>query len=448
MARELIKSDLTIRNLKPGAKRLNDGAGLYLLPFAKGQSHYWRFDYSYRGKRNTLSLGVYPDTTLAMAREMAQAYRTMVAAGQDPSETRKQSKKVIEQEREVERRVREGEPALGSFEEVGRRWFATRKHEWCESYSTKVLRRLELHAFPYIGHLPIGDIDPPKVLEVCRRVENNGTLETAHRVMELCSLIFRFAIAEGMLRFDPARDIRGALKKPVTTHFAAVTKADDLARVLRDIDAYQGTFVVRCALQLTPMVMVRPGELRLARWEEFDLDNGLWYVPSERLKRTKDQKENGDPHLVPLAPQAVAILEDLFSLTGRTGLVFPAEGRQGRCMSENTLNTAFRNMGYSTKEDVTAHGFRATARTLAVELLNFPEAVVEMQLAHVVKDENGTAYNRTEFLQKRFELMRAWADYLEALKKGRQTIQHPVLPTFTPVTQRLSANQSPIAIRA
>jgi len=448
MARELIKSDKTICNLKPGAKRLSDGDGLYLLPFASGQTHYWRFDYTFNGKRNTLSLGVYPDTTLAMARGKAQEYRTMLAGGQDSSLARKESKKAIEQAREVQRRVLKGEPALGSFEEVGRRWFATREQDWCDSYSSKVLRRLELHAFPCIGHMPIGDIDPPKVLEVCRRVENNGTLETAHRVMELSSRIFRFAIAEGKLKFDPARDIRDALKKPVTTHFAAVIDADELARVLRDIDGYGGTFVVRCALQLTPMLMVRPGELRLARWEEFDLDNGLWYVPSERLKRVKDHKENGDPHLVPLAPQAVAILEDLFSLTGRTGRVFPAEGRQGRCMSENTLNTAFRNMGYSTKEDVTAHGFRATARTLAVELLNFPEAVVEMQLAHVVKDENGTAYNRTEFLQKRFELMRAWADYLEDLKKGRQTIKHPVLPTFTPVTQRLAANQSLIAVRA
>lgn len=448
MARELISCDQAIRNLKPGAKRLSDGAGLYLLPFASGSNHYWRFDYTFRGNRNTLSLGVYPDTTLATARKTAQDYRTMVADGKDPSLARKQEKKAIEQENEAQRRIREGEPALGSFEDVGRRWFETRQHEWCESYSSKVLRRLELHAFPYLGHLPIGDIDPPKVLEVCRRVEGNGTLETAHRVLELCSLIFRFAIAEGKLNSDPARDIRGALKKPVTVHFAAITDSKQLAKVLRDIDAYEGTFVVRCALQLTPMLMTRPGELRLARWEEFDLDNGLWYVPSERLKRTKEEKENGDPHLVPLAPPAVAILEDLFSLTGRSGWLFPAEGRKGRCMSENTLNAAFRNMGYCTKEDVTAHGFRATARTLAVELLNFPEAVVEMQLAHVVKDENGTAYNRTEFLQKRFELMRTWAGYLDDLKNGRQTVQHPVLPTFTPVTQRLAANQSPVKISA
>lgn len=448
MARELIKGDKTISNLKPGAKRLNDGDGLYLLPFASGQNHYWRFDYTFNGKRNTLSLGVYPDTTLAMARAKAQEYRTMVAGGQDPSLARKESKKAIEQAREVERRVLKGEPALGSFEEVGRRWFETREHEWCKSYSTKVIRRLELHAFPYLGHLPIGDIDPPQVLQVCRRVERNGTLETAHRVMELCSLIFRFAIAEGTLKSDPARDIRGALKKPVTTHFAAVTKPDELAAVLRGIDAYSGTFVVRCALQLLPMLMVRPGELRQARWDEFDLDNGQWFIPSERMKRTKVEKANGDPHLVPLAPQAVSILEDLFSLTGRTGLLFPAEGRAGRCMSENTMNTALRNMGYSTEHQVTSHGFRATARTLAVELLNFPEAVVEMQLAHAVKDANGTAYNRTEFLEMRFKLMHGWADYLESLKKGRQTVQHAVLPAFKPVTLRLAANQSPIAIRA
>lgn len=209
-----------------------------------------------------------------------------------------------------------------------------------------MIRQLELHALPYLGRLPMREIDPPKVLEVCRRVENNGTLEKAHRLMELCSLIFCLAIAEGMLQFDPARDIRGALAKPVTTHFAAVTDPKELARLLRDIDAYADTLVVRCALRLTPMLMARPCELRLGRWEEFDLDNGLWYVLPRASEADQGSEGERGPHLVPLAPQAVAILEDLFSLTGRIGLVFPSEGRQGRRMSENTRNIALRSMGY------------------------------------------------------------------------------------------------------
>ena len=225
------------------------------------------------------------------------------------------------------------------------------------------------------------------------------------------------------------------MKRPVVKHFAAVTKPQPLAVLLRAIDTYSGSFVVRSALQLAPMLLLRPGELRQARWEEIDLDNGLFYVPSSRLKRTKAEKESGQPHFVPLAKQAVHILEELFRHTGHTGLVFPAEGRSGRCMSDNTLNAALRAMGY-TKDMATAHGFRATARTLIVEMLEYPESVVEMQLDHAVKDANGTAYNRTEFIQKRIQMMTDWANYLNDLKRGKNKIQHPALPEFRPVTMR------------
>jgi integrase len=303
------------------------------------------------------------------------------------------------------------------------------------SYSSKVIRRLELHAFPRFGQTPIGSITPVTVLEACRAVERNDTLETAHRLREHCSCVFRFAIAEGADLRDPCQDIRDALRRPVVKHFAAVTKPQPLAVLLRAIDAYSGSFVVRSALQLAPMLLLRPGELRQARWEEMDLDNGLFYVPSARLKRTKAEKETGQPHFVPLAKQAVQILEALFRHTGHTGLVFPAEGRTGRCMSDNTLNAALRAMGY-TKEVATAHGFRATARTLIVEMLEYPESVVEMQLDHAVKDANGTAYNRTEFIHKRIQMMTDWANYLEDLKSGKSKVQPSALPEFRPVTLR------------
>ncbi len=442
MAKELIKSDRTIQALKPGAGRLQDGSGLYLIPYVKGgDTHGWRFDYTHKDKRKTISLGVYPQVGLALARERAAAARRLVADGKNPSDTRKEDRKQIAAQVKAKRRLDNNEPAIGSFEEVGRRWFEVRKAQWTESYSSKVIRRLELHAFPSLGQTMVQDLRPKNILEVCRHVENNGTIETAHRVCELVSLVCRFAVAEGQLEFDPCRDIRGALKKPESRHFAAITKPEPLAVLLRAMDDYGGTFVVRCALQLIPMLMVRPGELRQALWSEFDLDNGLWYVPSGRMKRTKYEKENGEDHLVPLPRQAVRILESLFALTGRTGSVFPAEGRKGRFMSENTINAALRSLGYSTTDQVTAHGFRATARTMLVDVLGLEKDVAEMQLAHIVPDPNGGAYNRAEYIAKRLAMMQAWADYLEDLKLGRSEVKHCALPEFRPVTWRLQSKR-------
>lgn len=429
-------NDTALRALKPGAGRQSDGGGLYLLPGQQeGESHGWRFDYSFRGKRRTISLGVYPAVSLKEARARAVEARKAVATGQDPSAQRKREKQQVRERLEAEKRLKAGEPIPGSFEEVARRWFQKRKAEWMGTYSSKVLRRLELHAFPYIGHLPIGEIDVPLVLQVCRRVQDAGTIETGLRVKELCSRVFRFAIAEAIVKSDPCRDIDDALEKPQVTHFAALIKPAQVGEYLRRVDSYSGTFPVCCALKLAPMLMVRPGELRLARWEEFDLDQGLWLVPSVRLKRTKQQKLDGDPHRVYLARQAVEILEELFLLTGRTGNVFA--GKKGQCISDGTVNAALKRMGYCTKTEVTAHGFRATSRTLTVELLDFPEAVAEMQLAHAVKDENGNAYNRAEFLRQRRVMMQEWADYLEDLKHDRAKVQHPVLTEFRPVTDRL-----------
>jgi integrase len=353
---------------------------------------------------------------------------------------RQREKQDCQVRQEDARRAKAGKPPVGSFEEIARRWFEVKKAQWMESYSSKIIRRLELHAFPRFGLLPISDITPKTVLEACRAVERNETLETAHRLREHCARVFRFAIAEGMDLRDPCQDIRDALKRPVVKHHAAIVKPEPLAALLRAIDGYNGTFVVKSALRLAPMLMLRPGELRQARWEEFDLDNGLFYVPSGRLKRTKREKANGQPHFVPLPKQAVAILETLFTHTGHTGMVFPAENRPGRYLSENTLNVALRAMGYD-GDTVTAHGFRATARTLIVEVLELPESVVEMQLDHAVKDTNGRAYNRTEFILRRIEMMQAWADYLDELKAGKSRLRHPALPDFSPVTLRTLANR-------
>ncbi|MDO9074173.1 MAG: tyrosine-type recombinase/integrase [Rubrivivax sp.] len=438
MAKELIKSDRTIQALRPGAGRLSDGAGLYLLPFLKGAgSHCWRFDYTHEGKRKTISLGVYPQVGLALARERADKARALVAAGGNPSQERQETRALIVVRNEAERRVEVGESAIGSFEEVARRWFATKEDGWVESYSSKIIARLERHVFPYLGTHAIGSIGAKELLEVCRRIEDQGTRETAHRALEHCSNVFRFAVAEGTLKSDPCRDLKGALKQPITKHFAAITKPKELGTLLRALHAYPGTFVVRCALQLAPMVLLRPAELRQARWSEFDLDNGQWFVPSQRMKRLKIEKETGDPHFVPLARQALVVLEDLFKLTGRTGFVFPGEGRPGRTMSDGTVNAALRVLGYPS-DVMTGHGFRATARTMIVEVLGIDKDIVEMQLNHAVEDDNGEAYNRTEFILKRQEMMQAWADYLEDLRLDRSTHKSPVLPEFKPVTLRLA----------
>jgi integrase len=448
MALELIKNDREIEALKPGLKRLNDGGGLYLLPFAKGLTHYWRLDYVFEGRRKTLSLGVYPNIGLSDARKKAAEALANLSTGVDPSSVRKVRRQQLLEKSEAEARELKGLLPLSCFEETARRWFSVKEGQWMYTYSSKVLRRLELHAFPLLGAMPMASISPSKILEVCRRVEDNDTLETAHRLREHCSAVFRFAIVEGENLRDPCIEVKDALKRPPVRHFGAVTKPDMLAELLRAIENYRGSFVVRSALQLAPMLMVRPGELRLAGWEEFDLDNQLWYVPSIRMKRTKEEKLNGQPHFVPLPRQAVDVLEALFLRTGPTGQLFPAEGRAGRFMSENTMNAALRAMGYN-GDIVTPHGFRATARTLVVEVLQYPESVVEMQLAHAVKDANGTAYNRTEFIRKRIEMMQSWADYLEDLRLGRKTAGHPVLPTFQPVTRRSSAiSGSPNAIQA
>jgi integrase len=415
MARSLIPSDTTIRNIKPGdsRKRLSDGDGLYLLLFVKGGSHGWRFDYSINGKRKTVSLGTYPATGLKLAREKAEAARQLVAAGTDPSEDRQA------------KRAEHGSSASGTpskmFEGVAREWYEVRRGDWAPSYGAKIIRRLEADVFPWVGKLAVDAITPPQLLQVLRRIEARGVIETAHRALENCSQVFRYAIATGRATTDPGRDLKDALKKPLPTHFAAITDPKRLGEFLRAAGGYQGTHVVRAALHLTPMLMLRPGELRHARWEEFDLDQAVWTVPPARMKREKAGKENGKPHLVPLPRQAVETLRELQALTGEGEYVFRGERHHDRPMSDAAVNAAMRAMGFGADE-VTAHGFRATARTIIAERLGYPAEVIEAQLAHSVRDQLGTAYNRTTFIAERTTMMQAWADYLDQCRTGNVVV--------------------------
>ena len=424
MARSQPLSDTTIRNIKPGdpRKRLTAGDGLYLLLFVKGGSHGWRLDYTINGRRKTISLGTYPATGLSLARQKADAARQSLAAGIDPSAQRQADKDAASKAREAEAAAAEGAPLPGTFEHVAREWFDVRRSDWASTHADKVLARLENDVFPWIGTRPIRQLTPTALLAVFRRIEARGAIETAHRAKDSCSQVFRYAVATGQADSDPTRDLRDALRTPVTRHMAAITDPTELAALLRAIDGYSGTLVVRTALQLSPMLMLRPGELRAATWDEFDLDAATWRIAPARMKGRKIVKLNGEAHAVPLPLQAVALLRELHPLTGDGRYVFRGERDHDRPMSANTINAALQRMGYSTQDDMTAHGFRATARTILHERLGIEPAVIEAQLAHSVKDSNGRAYNRTQFLAQRRAMLQTWADYLDQLREGAKVI--------------------------
>ncbi len=398
-------TDTALRKAKPTEKPLKmaDGGGLYLLLKPTG-AKWWRWDYRrpVTGKRNTLSLGVYPDVSLALARERRDESRKLLAQGIDPGENRKAEKSAGE------------ERASNSFEVVAREWLA--KQTWVPTYMSKVAAWMENDVFPYIGGRPIAELSAPEFLRVARRIEERGAIESAHRIMQNCGQIMRYAIATGRAERNPVSDLKGALSQPAAKNFAALVEPKQVGALLRAIDGYDGTPAVRAALKLAPLVFVRPGELRQAEWSEFDLDAvdasnkpaAAWNIPASRMKMRQ-------PHLVPLSPQAVAILHELQPITGRGRYVFPGGRSPKRPMSNNAVNAGLRRMGFDS-ETMTGHGFRAMARTILDEVLGFRPDWIEHQLAHAVRDPNGRAYNRTAHLADRRKMMTAWADYLDSLK--------------------------------
>ena len=390
-------TDTKAKQAKPKEKtyRLSDEKGMYLEITPKG-GKYWRLKYRFSGKEKRLALGVYPDTSLKRAREKRDEARTQLADGLDPSQTKKAHK------------AAQVELSANSFEAIAREWFAKFKPAWSDSHSDKIMRRLERDIFPWIGSEPIASVTAPTLLSVLRRIENRGALETAHRAHQNCGQIFRYAVATGRAERDPSGDLKGALPPPRKKHLAAITNPDDVAALLRAMDNYQGTLVTKCALRFAPLVFVRPGELRQAEWKEFDLEKEEWCIPATRMKMN-------EPHIVPLASQAIEILQELHPLTGRGRYIFPSARSAKRPMSNNAILAALRRMGYS-KDEMSGHGFRAMARTILDEVLGYRVEWIEHQLAHAVKDANGRAYNRTTHLPQRKEMMQKWADYLDALK--------------------------------
>jgi integrase len=390
-------SALAVRQAKPTHKtqRLYDGGGMY-LEISPAGGKWWRWKYRYGGKEKRLSLGTYPDTGLSEARDKRDAARKLLASGVDPSQQRKAAQAAGE------------ERSSNSFEVVAREWHAKQSLTWVPLHASRIMLRLENDIFPWLGSRPIADITAKEFLSTVSRVADRGAVESAHRVLQNCGQVLRYAIATGRTERNPVADLRGALPPVKPKNLAAITDPVAIGGLLRAIDAYQGTFVTKCALRLAPLVFVRPGELRHAEWIEFDLVKAEWNIPAEKMKMRL-------PHLVPLAPQAVAILQELQPLTGTGKYLFPSARTPKRPMSNNAVLSALRRMGFAS-EEMSGHGFRAMARTVLDEVLHFRPDYIEHQLAHAVRDPNGRAYNRTAHLQERREMLTSWADYLDTLK--------------------------------
>jgi integrase len=407
-------TDTAIRKAKPTDKvqRIFDGGGLY-LEISPAGGKLWRLKYRHGGKEKRLAFGTYPDTSLASARDKRDAARKLLAAGVDPGEHRKAEKAAGD------------DRAANSFEVIAREWLAKHSPTWAASHGDKIVARLERDLFPWIGRRPITDITAKELLATVTRIADRGAIETSHRALQNCGQVFRYAIVTGRAERNPAADLRGALPPVKQSHHAAILEPAAIGGLLRAIEGYQGGFVTRCALRLAPLVFVRPGELRNAEWSEIDLDAAEWNIPGAKMK-------TGEPHLVPLAPQAVAILRELYALTGRGRYVFPSPRSGSRPMSNNAVLSALRRMGFD-KDTMTGHGFRAMARTVLDEVLHFRPDYIEHQLAHAVRDPNGRAYNRTSHLPERRKMMAAWAEYLDQLRDTTGKV--------LPMTRKASGNR-------
>jgi len=400
-------TDAQVRTAKPQAAeyKLFDGGGLYLLITPTG-GKLWYLKYRHSGKEKKLSIGAYPAITLTDARQRRSDAKKLLADDIDPSAAKKQKRAALAAVSE------------NTFQAVTLEWHDKFKSQWSERHAEQILRRLEVDVFPHIGRRPIAEIKAPEFLGVLRRIEAR-TLETAHRVKIACGQIFRYAVATGKADRNPVADLRGALPPVKNNHFAAPVDPKVVAPLLRAIDCFEGSFVVKCAMQLAPMLFVRPGELRHMEWSEIDfelLDGDMpeWNIPGSKMKMKV-------PHLVPLPRQAVEILRALRPLTGHSKYVFPCHRTPLRPMSENAVNAGLRRLGFE-KNEITGHGFRAMARTILDEVLGFRPDFIEHQLAHAVKDPNGRAYNRTAHLAERRKMMQQWADYLDGLKQGAKVI--------------------------
>jgi integrase len=412
-------SDAALRTIKPTNKDqlISDGSGLYLLVKPDGKK-WWRFIYTFDGKRKALSLGVYPQISLSVARRQAESNRESLANGLNPSELRKQDKANQKAKKIVEQQIIDGIAPTGSFEHVALEWFDKKMNIRSASHQKRTMALLKRDLFPWIGKRPIAEITPAELLKPLERIENRNAIETAHRALQTAGQVFRYAWSKDMVSQDITQALRGALASRKGGNFSAITDPQLVKPLMQAISNYSGTFVVKTALRLAPLVFVRPSELRTAEWSQIDFEARQW-----RYLITKTQTE----HIVPLSNQVIEILREIQPLTGKGRYVFPSARTPNgsRPMSDMALLTALRSLGFG-KEEMTVHGFRAMARTILDEVLGYRPEFIEHQLGHAVKDANGRAYNRTSHLPERRKMMQAWADYLDNLKAGATVLSNSV----------------------
>jgi len=386
-------TEVVVKNAKPAEKqfKLYDTDGMFLLVKPNG-SKLWRLKYRFGGKEKLLALGGYPEVSLKEARERRNDARKLVAGGTDPIRSRHES--------EAQRQH--------TFKFVSQEWLDRKGAPWTEGYRKSVRSRMDRYLIPWLGDRAMAELKAPEILQSLRRIEERGTIETAHRLLHILSAVFRYAVASGIIDGDPTGALAGALTPAQPKHLAAITEPEAFGRLLSAITAYQGSFVVKSLLYLAPLTFVRPGELRRAEWSEINDEAATWSIPAAKMKMR-------EPHLVPLSRQSLQILNDIRPLTGGGKYVFPGPRTPDRPVSENGVTVALRSLGFE-KGEMTGHGFRASARTLLDEELHFPAHLIEHQLAHAVKDANGRAYNRTTHLPERRVMMQQWADYLDSLR--------------------------------
>lgn len=387
---------IQVKRAKPQDKayKLFDAKGLYLMVHPTG-SKTWKYRYTFGGKEKKLTFGSFPEVSLKEARDKQYEAKRMLNNDIDPGML-KQSRK---------RSLRESE--ANSFESIAREWHTRFYSKWTKGHAARILSRLEQNAFPHFGHRPITEIMAPEILSALRRVEMRGAVETAHRVQQICSQVFRYAVASGMAERDPTADLRGALAPVKKRHHAAITDPAEVGKLMRNIHAYKGFEVTKCALKFAPLVFVRPGELRHAEWSEFNLEAAEWRIPAEKMKMRA-------VHIVPLSRQALKILKELEPYSGHGKYLFPSLRSPNRPMSETAVLAALRRIGYTT-EEMTGHGFRSMASTLLNEN-GWNRDAIERQLAHAERDNVRAAYNYAEYLPERKNMMQWWADYLDNLR--------------------------------
>lgn len=393
---------------KPAGDKHSDGGGLYLHVKASGT--YWRMAYRLHDSQKTLSIGVYPAVGLAQARAARDAAKAQLAKGIDPSTAKREQKHA------------EKMAATNTYEAVAREFHQLKAPSWSEGHAYKWLRMNEAYLFPVLGSKPLERIKAKDVLAALRKVEAKGILSTAHDLQQMAGQVFRYAVQTGRIEQNPVPDLKGALQPHVAKHFAAVTDPAKVGEMLRAIDGYTGLPTTKAALQLAALFFQRPGNIRAMEWAWIDLDNAMLAIPPADMKRTKREKLNGKAHYIPLAKQAIAILQALRPLTGSGRYVFPGARSTLRPMSDNTINAALKRLDFG--EDHVSHGFRAMARTMmAARLAGIPDTLVEAQLGHGKSGPLGSAYDRAEYMEQRRAMMQTWADYLDQLRVGAKIIQ-------------------------